>query len=197
MKKLLILIFLIIISCLKINAQEFRFGFLAGFDFTRIHNIWGMNVHEYGRYDPMVSFNINGYIGFKSSEFWGFSFEPGFIQKGGILENKYLFQEQRQRVENNYIQLPVLADFYLTQKVFLSVGPEFAFWLNSPSNGNKFEVSGLAGLNYQITKKIDVGLRYSHALTYSVKTEEIYFDYGLISKKQYNQYLQLIVRFKF
>src|SRR5665811_747062 len=124
----------------------------------------------------MYSFNINGSIEYKISKIWGIEAEPGFIRKGGTVDgiNRY---HSTIKMRLNYIQLPILANLYITKKFFVSIGPEFAYMINSqgnlPDNGtgfddfkeNAFEISGLMGLNYSIYKEVDIGFRYNHGLT--------------------------------
>jgi hypothetical protein len=106
-----------------------------------------------------------------------------------------------------YFQLPLLVDFYLTDKLFLSVGSEFAYLVSAKGKDDdekvdfydyydkKFEVSGMVAINYTILPKVDIALRYSHGFT---KTTDIDFtdNHGVPigGIKEYNQYLQLMVR---
>jgi hypothetical protein len=198
---------IILISISSIKAQDFKFGLLAGFDIsnTRLTNKPD-NLGHFMDVDPMITFNLSGYVIHKTTDFWGLSLEPGFMQKGGIKN----VDGDKVKFKLNYIHLPSLVDFYLLDKVFVSIGPEFCWMINAKTKSNdhsnyiidlydnKFEVSGLVGLNYNIIKQIDVGLRYNHGLTYISKTtwtDEIGNVVGKDSK-EYNQYIQLIVRFK-
>ena len=207
--KYLTLIVLVIFSGMSLKAQDFKFGLVAGFDVanSRITNKPD-SVSDSRAYYSMISFNVNGYIGFKSASFWGLSIEPGFIQKGGIIQYKDN-RDKDVRVQSNYIQLPVLLDLNLTDKLFISIGPEFAYMINTKGKSkdlsvditdlydNEFEISGLIGINYNIIKNIDLGLRYNHGLTY---IQEFTYTNALGETvgegKVYNQYFQLLVRFK-
>jgi len=187
----------ILISASNSNAQDIRFGFLGGIDIT--YSTWrhypNEQVAEAFDYDPMVSFNINGHISYKTAGALGFSLEPGFMQKGGKgLENNQL----NQRVTINYLQMPILIDFYILDRLFVSVGPEIAYLAEKNYANPSFELSGLVGVNYNIIKHIDLGLRYNHGLTYFTSFDLI-DDYGNLTgtAKEYNQYLQFIIRFKF
>ena len=200
-----IILGLIIFSGFNIKAQELKFGLLAGFDVSnvRLTNMPDIKSY-YSVFDPMISFNANGYVGYKSARFWGISIEPGFIQKGGVTNSI-----DKTRFQLNYLQMPVLFDCYIWDKLFISIGPEFSYMVNARSkskdNSNdisdsydkKIEVSGLIGINYGIFDKIDIGLRYNHGLTYTSKTiwtNELGNTQG--ESKEYNQYIQLILRFK-
>ena len=201
---------LILFSGLSLKAQDIKFGVLAGLDVAKAHMT---NIPDIAKdataYYPMISFNINGYAGYKSAGFWGLSVEPGFIQKGGVVQYDKDSQDDDVRFQLFYAQLPILADFYITDKFFASIGPEFAYLINAKAKSkdhsndiwsfydNYFEISGLIGLNYNIIEKVDIGLRYSHGITYTRKitwTDENGKPLG--ESKEYNQYFQLIVRFK-
>lgn len=201
---------LIIFSESILHAQNFKFGLLTGFDIANARLTNKPDIEGDLRiYYPMISFNANGYIGFRSARFWGLSVEPGFIQKGGVQLMNKEDKKDDLKFKLNYIQIPILADFYLTNKLFISIGPELAYMLNakvkSKDNSNDisdiydndFEISGLIGINYNIIKKLDIALRYSHGLSYTMKIiwRGDFGDY-LGKSKEYNQYFQLLVRLK-
>jgi hypothetical protein len=200
-KSFLALSGLILFSVLNIRAQDFRFGILSGFNITRT------NISEYtisnftykGDYlDPMASFNINGYIGYKSRSFWGLSLEPGYIKKGGSNPNNH-----NSKFHLNYIEMPILVNFYFLKRFYASVGPGISYLINEkfkyksesediPVSGNKFEISGLIGLNYNIIKNIDIGLRYNQGWA-SINKKMAIFN---VESKEVHQSIQLLLRLK-
>jgi hypothetical protein len=160
-------------------------------------------------YDPMISYNVNGYLGYKSGGFWGISFEPGYIQKGGAQRYETETKEDDIRIQLNYIQMPVLFDLYVIKKIFISVGPEFAYMINATSKSmeesndiwnlytRSFEVSGLIGINFNIIKNFDIGIRYNHGITWISKVIYLDTDNSMETpSEEFNQYLQLFARFK-
>ena len=197
---------LLLFSGMKLCSQNFKFGFIAGMDIAKSYLKDKPDIQNLD-YFPMISYNLNGYIGYKSSRLWGLSVEPGFIQKGFVFKNE---QYGNIRSQINYIQLPMLLDIYLTKKICLSAGPEIAYMINAklkdkvnPGSGNntdsydkRFELSGIIGLNYKITEKIGVNFRYNRGLTY---TRELTQFANLVNSndipKEYNQYFQLSVRY--
>ena len=212
-KTIWIFLGLIFLIGMKINAQGIKFGLTAGSVFANA-NLTNKPDHygHYRVYYPMLSYNINGYIGYKSAGFWGLSAEPGIIQKGGIQRYDKSTKNDDLRFQLNYLQLPLLAEIYFNDKLFASIGPEIAYMMNAKVTNkifskyksditklydNKFELSGIIGINYNIIQKIDVGLRYNHGLTYTqeiIWTDEIGTPLG--TSKEYNQYIQFILRFK-
>lgn len=208
-RKITVLMF-ILLWTMGLNAQEFTFGLVAGFDVAnaRLTNK-PSSVSEYRSYFPLIAFNINTHVGFKSKSFWAITIEPGFIQKGGVIRYDDDDRNKDVKLISNYIQVPIFIDFYLNKNLSLSVGPEFAYMINTKAKSNenssdltdlydkKFEVSGLIGINYNIIKYIDIGLRYNHGLTYTQIisfTDKTGTEVG--EGKVYNQYFQFFVRFK-
>lgn len=205
--KLTVLI-LTLLSTIGVNAQDFAFGLVAGFDVanTRISNM--PDPYDGNKpYYPLIAFNVNAHISFKSKSFWAVSIEPGFIQKG----EHYRYDDKNKNIKfiYNYFQIPIFVDFFPTKKLSFSIGPEFAFLVNAKAKSKddsndvtdiyheKFEISALVGVNYNVFKYIDIGLRYSRGLTHILAftfTDETGTTIG--EGKLYNQYFQFFVRFK-
>ena len=207
--KALIIIGLLIVLGLKLQAQDIKFGFLTGLVVSNAHVINKIYFHDYRVFHPMYSFNINGYIEYRISKTWGIEADPGYIRKGGVVRFGINHYMSIIKLQLNYLQLPILANFYYTNKFFFSIGPEFAYLINSEGNlpgiatgffyfkENAFEISVLIGVNYSITEKIDVGLRYNHGLT-NIAVLKWTYGYGpeVGQSKVYNQYFQFTFKFK-
>lgn len=210
-----IIALLVLQSGLILKAQEIKFGVQTGLNLSNIHVTNKEEFTDENKvYSPVLLFNANGYIGFKSKSFWGLSIEPGYIQKGGLRKNQMvrsenvLYMPQDYKYLYSYIQLPVLLDLYFTKRLFFSVGPEFAYLINSKAKSKsfsfdltdfheKFEISGTIGLNYNLCKNIDMGLMYTHGITHSsLMLWKDEFGNTLGFSNQYNQYIQLKLRFK-
>ena len=59
---------------------------------------------------------------------------------------------------------------------------------------NKFEISGLAGINLIILERINLGFRYNHGITNIFNTD--FFDkYRVEEFKEFNTYFQFLIRF--
>ncbi len=201
---------LIIISFFTLHAQDFRAGFLAGVCISQIRLSVDGFEGDPPEYTPEANFNINGYMGYKSSGRWGLSIEPGYIAKGALQENAPNDKSDDIRFRFHYVQLSVLADFYIAEKLFASIGPEFALMLKANSiyqdetfdittnYDNKFEISGLIGINYSVGKMVDLGVRYSHGMTHIASwTFTDVNGTSLGTVKEYNHYFQFLLRAKF
>jgi len=171
---------------------SFRYGALAGLSSTGIR-LSGKQGEYFNGYDRAIGFNVNAYLAFKTKGLIGVSIEPGFMMKGATgkssIGNGY-------RSKLNYIQMPVFIDFYLfKEKLFFQLGPEVALLTNAKlneSNGNgyydkKFELSAMAGVNFNIIRMLDVGIRYNYGITTTTDGEP----------KEFNNYIQLLLRLKF
>jgi len=205
-KTFIILSGLLLFASYRLYSQDFKFGFLVGMDITKSYLKDLPDNSEASEFYPMISYNLNGYIGYKTAGIFGISVEPGFIQKGYIQKN----EGSNLRFQLNYLQMPVFAEIHITDKLFLSAGPEIACLLNVKINttsdkgkitdeydARKFEISGIAGLNYEITDKLGTGLRYSRGLSYTRELNYTDANGHLIANpKEFNQYIQLIVRYK-
>jgi hypothetical protein len=186
MKTIQIFIGFILLSTFGIYAQNIMYGISAGLDVANEQYI-GNKTYPNESLSPMISYNANAYIGYKSQGYWGLSIEPGFMQKGYMLH----YANNNMRIKCNYLQMPIFVNIYFTDKLFISAGPEIAYFLWNRyayvlKGRNNLELSGLIGINYNISKKIDIGLRYNHGIT-SIST----------MTKLYNQYFQLLLRIKF
>jgi len=202
-----ILVFgLLIYAGFNLNAQEIRFGFQGGMGVTKSYwtNISGGAFLD-NPYNPIASFSLNGYMGFRIKGIWGLSIEPGIIQKGGVDLNSPDEKMDNARFELLYIHAPILYDFYVGNKFFVSIGPEPGYLISVKSNfedfptdmkdfyDNEFEICGLVGVNYCIAENADIGIRYSRGLIHTIR----YVSTGFTNVKEYNQYLHVIARYKF
>ena len=192
---------------LHLQAQNLNYGFQAGFGISK-PQLAENSFSSSQVFFSMASFNLNGHIEYRFPGMLSISAEPGFIRKGGAVDGINRIMENF-KIQLNYVQVPILANFYFTDRIFVCVGSEFAYLLNTDGNldfnqdaftpfeNNAFEVSGLAGVNYSISKRIDLGFRYNHSLTPfpDVHWTDIYGE-ELGQAKAYNQYFQLIARYK-
>ncbi|MFT5168753.1 MAG: hypothetical protein ACI8P3_003998 [Saprospiraceae bacterium] len=194
----------------KTNAQEFKYGFQIGIGLSEKRTTED-NSPRFGSFDikseKKVSYSINGYLGFKGKKFFGISLEPGFIQKG-YHQRSLATGIEAYNINYNYINLPVLADFYIGNSIIVSIGPEISYLtkanVKSESFSNPlqyhipdFELSGLIGIQFKITQHMDTGLRYNRGLS-STSTISFTDDNGQPSGelKEYNQYYQVFFRYR-
>ena len=77
---------------------------------------------------------------------------------------------------------------------FINVNPDFTGNVYSDYK-DKIELYGLVGINYKITQRIDLGLRYNHGIS-PLKKVPLYGDkFEILGQaKMYNQYFQFVVK---
>lgn len=196
-------LFLLITSA--IDAQKFNFGVLAGFDITKSFTTKEKEISNYGPvYSPMISFNVNGIINCQFHDRFALSAEPGFIQKGGIEKSS-----NNSRTQLNYLQIPLLLNIKIVHNIYTSIGPEFSYLILANLYGKghsvniskiydkRFELSGLCAINYSISEKIDLGIRYNRSLTYNLKIGYTDENGNVIGQmKEFNQYFQFMIKYK-
>uniref|UniRef100_UPI003216A2A5 porin family protein n=1 Tax=uncultured Draconibacterium sp. TaxID=1573823 RepID=UPI003216A2A5 len=208
MKRILTTVVLILMTLTGLNAQDIKFGVKSGLGFASIQitNLPNSEINS-DIFSPTMSYSFNGTFSYKSKGLWGISFEPGLIKKGWI-SNKEENNENRIRLQ--YFQLPVLSDFYFSDKLYFSIGPEINYLLNAKNKSNnatqkitdlnrKLELSGVVGGAYKVSDILDIGIRYSHGLTQiSDKVFWVTDDFNENPKelKDYNHYLQFFIQLK-
>jgi hypothetical protein len=192
---------LIILSIQTTYGQKMKYGVVAGLDLanwfnTNLSDEYNGSIFE----GPLISFNFNGYLGYRWSDRWGNSIEPGYIRKG---------ENRESRITLHYVQLPVLTDFYVSNKFFVSIGPELSYLLSAKTNqvglnkvtdyfDTRFEFSGVVGVNYNIHKNLDTGIKFNHGISCIDKIVLTNDTNGEITgeSRLYNRYIQCFVRFK-
>lgn len=169
-KVLYIIILLCLLSQKQIFAQKFEGGLTGGLVGSQVAG------------DPSSGYNKLGvYFGvFASRQFTlksGAKFEMGYIQKGArenpTEENgnfQYLLRLQ-------YIELPVLYQFTINQRLLLNAGLAYSYLLGTPYEEANFSnsVSGtefnthtatfILGLDYRITDALSASFRTNNSIT--------------------------------
>lgn len=209
-KPTLLLFLLCCLPFLQLHSQTHQIGFLIGAGVTnpRLSN-YSEQTGAF-TYSSLLCYSLNASFNFKSKKHFGLTLEPGYIQKGGILRNDPDNKNDDFSHHIRYAQIPILANWYFGKNFFISAGPEFGLLLNAiEKNGstshdytlyynNHFEISALVGINFSITKFMDIGLRYGHGLT---DTSNFTFTditgVPVGTAKEYNRYSLLFTRFKF
>lgn len=169
----------------------------------------GTTLNDLGllNHDPIMAYSLNAYISLRPSRRFGLSFEPGYSRRGGKLGLLPGIIPVDATWKMEYIQIPAMLDFHLTDRISVSAGPELSWRVDSnadylelisPKLDHKFSAGILAGIHVALQKNIDVGVRYHRSLTpvASIDLPGI----GEWIKPQlslYNQYVQVVARYRF
>lgn len=208
MKNYHALIIMMMISCIPLSAQRFQGGLLAGMTASQVDG------------DSYAGYNK---IGFQGGVFVKTDFKYNF---GAQLEIKYVGKGAQKTTSTedtevyklglHYIDLPLMATYTVKKKVVFDLGlvPGYMFAANGEDNGgklpeeflvdfNKFDLAWLAGVNYLITEKFKVNIRFSYSLI-SINdftdTDGSYSWIGNLFGYQtgdYNNYLTMGVYYQF
>lgn len=129
---------------------------------------------------------------------FGFSIETGYVLKGVRIENESLDYRL------HYINAPILIDYYPTEKLRLSVGPELGFLADarnrltdSTSVGiddvydERWDVSGTLSVSYALDFFVDFGVRYNRSFTKFGNLDAV-----LNRRDQHSEYFQVFLSFK-
>ncbi|MFH6958652.1 porin family protein [Flavobacterium aquidurense] len=175
------------------NAQETRFGVKGGLNIT---SFAGGNYYDS---KSLVGFQVGGFAEIKIIERLSIQPEVLFSTQGAKLDRGSLGDLDRKL---NYINVPVLAKFYITKQFTAEAGPQIGFLVSAKSNGNdvkdaykSIDTGFNFGLGYNFTENVSVGIRYTVGLAnigdYEVDNTEEYLD----SPK--NSVLALTLAYKF
>lgn len=208
MKKLKLFPFFIALFLLEIETfgQNLSLGLKGGGDLTTLYATESKSPIQSSfpllGYKNLRGFQI-GLIGkLQINNVFGFTIEPGFIQKGAQYKN---FINTKFRM--GYINVPVIL-FYSPIKNFnIEFGPEAGYRIYNKTNdnprqfsfNNNFDLCAIIGLSYNINEKFNIGSRYSHGLT-KMTDDVTYYDnqnnyLGTQHIYNSNRYFEIFVRY--
>lgn len=166
------------------NAQETKFGVKAG-----------LNLASFGGdgedVSSKVGFHVGGLAEIKLSDKFSIQPELLYSTQGAKEKGQVEFNGDVYDVEMNYklayINVPVLAKYYVAEKFSLEAGPQIGFLVSAKGEatfgGNSeeddikdaFESIDFGvdfGAGYDFTENISLGLRYNLGLSNIAKTED-------------------------
>jgi len=168
MKKILFVLVACVLFTLSANAQKVRYGVKAGLNYS----------------DSKVKVGLD----YLDSEVKGISVDTDaiFTLNAGVfaqidLTNRFLVQPELlftqagakyiEKAYLNYIALPVMAKYKLSDAFCLEFGPQIGYLVSAKNDGNDvsagfkdYALNLNIGVDYLINQNILVGVRYSHGL---------------------------------
>ncbi|OEK07499.1 porin family protein [Roseivirga misakiensis] len=176
-------------------GQEFYTGLRIGYGLAGVQSDGNPQFDLSRRPSTNIALVLNNR--FKKSAF-GFSIEPGYHLKGTRVDDREL------DYRFNFLSTPILLDIYPTEKVKISVGPEFSYLMSAKNRFNdttkvdltgtytrKWEVAGTIGISFALDYFVDFGLRYTAGLT-----DMVALDPALDTRNLRNQSFQFFFLFK-
>ncbi|MGJ8593286.1 MAG: porin family protein [Aquaticitalea sp.] len=201
MKKLVVMAAVAVFGFSQAQAQEeIQFGVKAGVNFAKLT---GDAVEDA---DGRTGFHIGGVVEIPISE--KFSVQPELLYSQQGLQSKESFEgiEYESKLKLDYIHVPVMAKFYVTEGFAIEAGPQFGFNVSAKEeysvgddseeddldNVAGFDLSLGAGVSYKLDNGLFFGGRYMFGLSNVNEDEEEGFDDNLT-----NSVLSLSVGFMF
>lgn len=166
MKKLVSFIFLLLISHI-ISAQTFGGGFFAGLSASQLDGDRSSGYHKAG-----LAFGI--YTNAKLNKYVDAQMELKYIQKGSKWESED--QSVFYQSKLNYIELPVFLKYRFLGRFSANLGVSAGYLQKATEDKDRigdepadppfdpFELSGLAGVEYQIIENLYFNVRFNYSI---------------------------------
>lgn len=167
------------------NAQEVKYGAKAGLNLS---NFAG----DLEGASTKAGFQIGGYAEIKISDKFAVQPELLFSAQGAKSKISYtqlgIFVTEKSTEKLNYLNIPVMAKYYATEKLYIEAGPQIGFLMSAKSDSETTATLGTltestsesedakkyynstdfglnVGLGYNFTENIGAGVRYTSGLS--------------------------------
>ncbi|MFZ0598174.1 MAG: porin family protein [Flavobacterium sp.] len=177
------------------NAQSTRFGVKGGLNLS---NIVGGDVDGT---KSLVGFHVGGFAEIKIAD--KFAIQPELLYSAqGFTAEERLFVNEFD-VKLNYLNIPVLAKYYIVPKFSVEAGPQLGVLLSAKSDGNdvkdgfkSVDFGFNVGAGFHFTEDLSINLRYTIGISpiaenSDVDNQQEYYD----SAKNSNLALSLAYKF--
>lgn len=168
MKKIYTLLIGAFVS-VSVYGQAFSGGVLGGFNASQVDGDTYSGYNKFG-------FAFGAYTSTQFTEKISGELQIKFMQKGA---SKPVTEDDVTRYTSklNYIEVPILLRYQQSKKISWHFGPGFGYLFkysvedeNGPLTGGSigfrnFELSGIAGMQYQIIEKLGVSLSFLYSIT--------------------------------
>ncbi|HLF53511.1 porin family protein [Flavobacterium sp.] len=179
-----------------VSAQDVKFGIKGGVNFATLTG----DVEDTSM---KVGFNVGGLVEIKVSEKFSVQPELLFSTQGAKEEYSETSGADSYKVENNlnlgYLNIPIMAKYYVVDKFSLEAGPQFGFLMSAKSDYTETQtVGGVTstfseevdvkddmnsvdfginfGAGYDFTENISAGVRYNLGLSDITDEQEDNFE---------------------
>ncbi|PIF31190.1 outer membrane protein with beta-barrel domain [Flavobacterium sp. 9] len=159
-----------------VNAQKTRFGVKGGLNVTTFAEGYNYNAKS------LVGFQVGGFAEIKVIERLAIQPEVLFSTQGAKQELGMTKFDSKL----NYINVPVLAKFYITKQFTVEAGPQLGFLVSAKQDGHdakdgykSVDTGFNFGAGYNFTDNVSVNLRYTLGLS----------NIGDYDAKDFNEYI--------
>lgn len=190
-----------------INAQNIKFGIKGG---GHLSNLKGNIENE----TPKFGVQLGGFAEFKITNVFFIQPEILYSTQGGKYELSGVDYLYKQELNSSYLNIPIMAKYYVVDKLILEAGPQIGFLLTAKGkfetrdgadflsgNGSakdiyqKVNVGFNIGAGYDFTENISAGIRY-----HSGMANEIRYYTGILDQRQIrlrNDVISISIGYKF
>ncbi|WP_034258062.1 porin family protein [Altibacter lentus] len=208
MKKVMLMLICLPLAMATANAQEVKLGVKAGVNFAKLT---GDAVEDA---DGRTGFHLGGVVEIPVSETFAVQPEVLYSQQGLQQETDFFGDTLETKLKLDYINVPVMAKYYVTDGLSIEAGPQFGFNVKAEteisvegdSDGDEIEgttdvsdsVSGFdlglgGGLAYQLNNGVFFQARYMFGIS-NVDEDD---DEGFIGDNLTNSTLSFSAGIKF
>lgn len=172
MKKLLFIAIVAILGLSNsMNAQNVDFGLKAGLNLS---NLTGGD----GDRNSLTGLHIGGFVEIGLSDKFSLQPELLYSMQGSEAENTV-------KVKVDYLAIPLMAKYYLSEKFSIEVGPQMSFLVNDKAEFNdssipdaeldasSFDFGLNVGFAYNISSNLFAQARYNYGITTVVENPDI------------------------
>ena len=157
------------------NAQEVKFGAKAALNLANLTGDVEDNSMK-------VGFQIGGLVEIGVSEKFSVQPELVFSTQGAKFEESFGGVSYDYDLNLNYLNIPVMAKYYVAEGFSLEAGPQIGFLMSAKAKAdggdedvkdsfNSTDFGLNFGAGYNVTENINLGLRYSLGLSNIVKED--------------------------
>lgn len=173
------------------NSNDIQLGVRGGVNFANI-----ASNEDIGSYDSRTNFYAGLVAELPLQERFSLQGEVFYSGQGFEQKMELMNQEYKYKYKADYIQVPLLAKFYIVEGLSVSAGPQFGFKVNEKislsdsssslendaSSLKTFDFQGTGGLEYKFDNGLAIQGRYTYGFSDLVKDNNIHtsvFSVGL------------------
>lgn len=145
--------------------SQLKGGLKAGLNLTDLIVTNGAGYFDNSAFNTRASYHFGSYVQKGFSKHFGFQVEMLFSNKGCTIESDSISTA----VSLNYLNWPILLEYQLGSRLDFSAGIELGLLVAGEDIYRDFDLGIDVGLEFDISKKLLVGLRYNHGLPVRMK----------------------------
>ncbi|MBM3436579.1 MAG: PorT family protein [Bacteroidetes bacterium] len=167
MRQIFFIVIFILISCTGTLGQ-INAGLKAGANTSSIIVSKSGNLFHDESFVNRISYHLGSYVSGSISNQMYWQLEVLFANKG----YKHTTAGQSEFVGIDYLNWPLLLVYRPGNKIQFEAGPEFSYMVSGNDLLSKFDFAIDFGMNMNIYKKLNGGIRYSYGLPFRMNIDQ-------------------------